>query len=589
MKKLTTMVLSVIIALSLLLPGCGGEETPALVTYDFTPLTELIQNTVDTVPLDGAAMLVVKDGEVIYEEYFGEYTVDRVVGIASASKWLGAVTVMTLADQGLLSLDDPVSKYLPAFSDPDKADITIRQCLSHTSGLPEDCRSRWVPDITLMECSGEIAGLEMEATPGSVFAYGGTSLQVAGAVAEAASGKPWAEIFRENITEPCDMPDTSFPYPSPENPMIAGGAYTKLWDYAHFLEMLLNEGVYNGRQVLSAETVREIISDQTFGIGPYGLGCWRGEGFDGETIRASSPGALGYTPWIDLNRNMYAVFQIRNKGMNDVIEQIQVEVRNIVPSPVAEPEAHYMVEPAEERGPRPPEGPASAAEAKPGELFIEFTSQEPDPSCSDTDVTITCLTLPGATCHIQPINPALASGKRTISRWVEEPTLVADENGVVAWTWHLHRHVATGNGTVEISAELGDQQVMRDFVWRNFRPAGMVSTDNVTVATPPPPEETADVPIEIVSVSPQPAEPGNDPQLEVIIKTVPGATGNCTLVLPVTGTTGTRALPQADENGDIVWYWNIHRHVAAGDATFDFTLTFEGKASTKRYVVKFVK
>ena len=74
-----------------------------------------------------------------------------------------------------------------------------------------------------------------------------------------------------------------------------------------------------------------------------------------------------------------------------------------------------------------------------------------------------------------------------------------------------------------------------------------------------------------------------------MIKTVPGATGSCTLVLPVTGTTGTRPLPDADVEGMIEFRWNIHRHVAAGEATFDFTLEHDGKKSTKRYLVQFVK
>jgi serine-type D-Ala-D-Ala carboxypeptidase/endopeptidase len=577
-------------------PEPTSEPTLEPVAPDFSTLTRLLQDAVDDVPLEGAAMLVVKDGEVLYEDYFGTYKADTIVGIASASKWLGAATVMTLVDDGLIDLDDPVSKYLPAFADEDKAGITIRQCLSHTSGLPEDCRCRWVGSMTLQDCCGEIAGLTMEAEPGVKFAYGGTSLQVAGGVAEVASGMSWADLFHEKIVVPCEMDDTSFPYPSFENPAIAGGVYTKIWDYANFLEMLLNKGVYNGKQVLSEASVNEMFKDQTEGCEPigsrYGLGCWRDLVHDDGTVtQISSPGAQGYTPWIDLNRNMYAVFQIKDKGLNDIIEQIKIEVRNVVPSTLPDPEAITMVQPSEERGPRPPEGPASAAEAKPGELFIEFVSQDPNPSYSDASVNITCRTLPGATCFIQPINPALANGKRTISRWVEEPTQIADNDGLVSWSWHLHRHVATGNGTVEVSAELGDQKVMRDFTWENIRPLGMVSTDNVTPAmgTLPAPEETDDVPIEIISVTPQPAEPGKDPELVFVIRTVPGATGSCTLVLPVTGTTGTRPLTATNDEGVIEWHWNIHRHVAAGEATFDFTLEYDGKKSTKRYLVQFVK
>jgi CubicO group peptidase (beta-lactamase class C family) len=106
-------------------------------SHDFAAITECLKKAVEDAPLDGACLLVVKDGKTIYEQCFGKYKPDTLVSIASASKWLSAATIMTLVDAGKLSLDDSVSKYLPKFTGT-KGEITIRQLLSHTSGLPGD-------------------------------------------------------------------------------------------------------------------------------------------------------------------------------------------------------------------------------------------------------------------------------------------------------------------------------------------------------------------------------------------------------------------------------------------------------------------
>jgi CubicO group peptidase (beta-lactamase class C family) len=486
MKKLTATVLLVIITLSLLLPGCAGEEAPTATptlsptptptpepeppspSYDFSPVTTLLEDAMQRVSANGSSLLIFKDDEVIYEHYFGDYNENTVHGIASASKMMTAATIMTLVDDGLISLDDYISKYLPDFSG-EKETITIRQCLSHTSGLPEDISSRWDGSITLQECVAQISQLEMKATPGAKYSYGGASLHVAAAVAEVATGKPWAELFHERMAVPLNMPDTSYPSPSIQNPSVAGGCYTKLWDYAHLCEMLLNEGIYDGKQVLSAKSVEEMFCDQTAGAEPegaeYGLGAMRDlVDADGRATQVSSPGALGFTPWIDYNRNMYAVFMVRKKGLNDTIEELRVMVRDIVPSPYPDPE------PVKELVKIPgaediPSGPGSAEEAQAGELFIEMISMNPDPSRSQKDVTVVFKTVPSATCYLQPINPVTG----TLSRWVKEPSQVADEQGMVTWTWYIHPHVAAGEGTLQVTAELGDKKIQKDFPWINWQ------------------------------------------------------------------------------------------------------------------------
>ncbi|MFC2099930.1 serine hydrolase domain-containing protein [Candidatus Bipolaricaulota bacterium] len=259
----------------------------------------------------GCALVVLVGGEVVYENGFHGLTPDSVIPIVSASKWLAAATVMTLVDDGLLSLDDSVSELFPTLEEPL---VLVRHLFSHTSGLPGNlnaCTS-W---MTLGDCAAAIAGLRIATMPGKVFAYGELSMQIGGHLAELATGKSWHDLFAERLTEPLGMASTDYrTFGEIANPVVGGGAQSSALDYARFVQMLLDGGVYDGERVLSEEAVAEILTDQLVDtpIRPetvYGLGCW-GYRVDSETHRlllASSPGAYGFIPWIDTERNLAGV------------------------------------------------------------------------------------------------------------------------------------------------------------------------------------------------------------------------------------------------------------------------------------------
>ena len=96
-----------------------------------------------------------RGAEVLHDETFGNWTMQTVVPIASASKWLTAATLMTFVDHGRMRLDDPVSNYLPGF-DGAKQAITVRMLLSHTHGLVSPgCEGN--PTTNLAECAREVA------------------------------------------------------------------------------------------------------------------------------------------------------------------------------------------------------------------------------------------------------------------------------------------------------------------------------------------------------------------------------------------------------------------------------------------------
>jgi CubicO group peptidase (beta-lactamase class C family) len=283
----------------------------------------------------GAADVASQD-KPIYEKYFGNYTPETVAYIASAGKWLAAAAIAAVVDEGLLSWDDKVKKWLPSFAGP-KGEATLRQLLSHTAGYPDyQPRGRHPDDYSsLQESVSQIVDLPADTIPGAVFHYGGLAMQVAGRVTELASGKDWETIFREKIAGPLDMPATHFtPVDTTpgHNPMLGGGARTTLRDYFHFLEMIAHDGIYKGKRILTAESIREMQADQVRsarlapggggeyvartrgrrGRDIYGLGEWREEVNEkGEAILISSPSWAGAYPWIDKKNRVYGFFLAR--------------------------------------------------------------------------------------------------------------------------------------------------------------------------------------------------------------------------------------------------------------------------------------
>ncbi|WP_315821594.1 serine hydrolase domain-containing protein [Paraflavitalea speifideaquila] len=306
---------------------------------DFTPLQQKIQRWVDSGYYTGASLLVVKDNKEIYRHYFGNYQPQTVVYIASAGKWLAAAAIAAVVEEGKLSWDDPVKKWLPAFTG-SKGEATLRQLMSHTAGYtdyqPRDRR----PDNyqSLDSAVAQILLLPPDTLPGTKFRYGGLAMQVAGRMAELATGKDWETIFREKIARPLDMPYTHFT-PVDEtpghNPMIGGGARAALDDYAHFLSMIINNGVYKGKRILTAQSIAILQADQVGNASVsageyverargskrkdiYGLGQWREEVNErGEATLVSSPSWAGAYPWIDKKNNLYGFFLTRVADMKN--------------------------------------------------------------------------------------------------------------------------------------------------------------------------------------------------------------------------------------------------------------------------------
>jgi len=344
---------SLLVAFMLLLQVCNAQ-------YDFTKTGNWLKEHLDE--LGGRAVLMIyKDGKVIYsavENNLGrkqkiagtmiarktsqdpgfmlrDYDQHSKINIASCSKWLSAALVMTFVDDGSLHLNDTIGRFLPIMSFNGKGKITIADCLSHQTGIKSGNLKESLKLTSnaknMDESMAFIAALPLEAVPGTSFHYSGVGLQIAAAVIEKISKKSFEEIFRERIALPCAMTNTDFGHKPV--PLAAGGAQSTAADYLNFLEMILHDGEYHGKKILSEKAVAAMQQNYTAGkkviYSPAEAGNW-GYGY-GEWIMdnsiagkrpdsVTSPGLFGTFPWVDRKHNYAAVlftFNLQSKGRHE--------------------------------------------------------------------------------------------------------------------------------------------------------------------------------------------------------------------------------------------------------------------------------
>jgi CubicO group peptidase (beta-lactamase class C family) len=330
---------------SFVLPAMlAGLSAPALAAGNFDPpatahfsqeklakVGEFLRGEIAAGKIPGAMLLIQRHGQPIYSESFGVRDVeskaplmrDTIFRLHSLTKAITAVAAMILVDEGKLRLDDPLSKYIPAFADvkvgvekkqdngektlelePLQRPIIIRDLLLHTSGLTYGfygdslvrkayaAANIYDGDPTTAEFAERIAKLPLAEQPGTLWDYG-NSMDVMGRVIEVASGKSLFEFEKEKLLGPLGMVNTGFyitdpakvhsmaqPMPNDSDfhvgrlsrPDIVkkwesggGGMVSTLADLTPFLQMLLNGGTLDGKRYLSAETFKQMTTDH---IGP---------------------------------------------------------------------------------------------------------------------------------------------------------------------------------------------------------------------------------------------------------------------------------------------------------------------------------
>jgi hypothetical protein len=293
----------------------------------------------------GPAHLILTTNEtVLYDKSFFEegdrITANTRIKISSASIWLVSATILALSDKGYFTLDTEIGKFLPQFKG-DMAKITIRQLLSHTSGLPTSSIHLKNRNLTLAQSVDSIAKqVKLLYPPGKTFTYGAVGIQIAARVAEVATNKSWEQIFYEQIARPCQMTMTDFG--KAKSLSAADGAYSTGRDYANFLKMLLNKGKFAGTKILSEKMVEEMFTAHTEGLPIgytpfkfktsqysrfYGLGVWI-ERIDPKTrigTEVSCQGLRSFTPWLNTCNNMAGVLAVYGdlRSVQQVVDGIK--------------------------------------------------------------------------------------------------------------------------------------------------------------------------------------------------------------------------------------------------------------------------
>jgi CubicO group peptidase (beta-lactamase class C family) len=332
-----------------------------------------------------AVMMVYKDGKMVYAQAFNnlskkqenraklkakitgadeevllqDYTLTTRERIASCSKWLTAALAMTYIDEGKFRLNDTVGKYLPIMSKYGKGNIRIWQCLSHTTGIKGGDVREMIQNIKNIKTMGEaieqIAMTPMEGEPGKTFRYSNVGLQIIAAIIEKVGEKDFETAFRERIAEPLNMKNTDFGKKGV--PLAAGGAYSTPEDYMNFLMMIMNEGEFNGKRIISKALIvemqknrigRDVLvtsSPAEAGNWGYGFGEWvmdsplaiadkKGAMPDSKRSAAvTSPGLFGSFPWVDTEKKYCAflfVYNLQNKGRNEKYKELKSVVDGVV-------------------------------------------------------------------------------------------------------------------------------------------------------------------------------------------------------------------------------------------------------------------
>ena len=288
--------------------------------------------------------------------------------IASMTKPITGTAVLMMQEEGLLSVNDPVAKYLPEYANLKDAAgspviITIAQCLTHTSGLSELLPEELKECNKLADLVPRIVAKPVKFPPGSKWEYCQTSINTVARVVEVLSGKAYPEFLQDRLFTPLGMKDTTF-YPTEAQiarlatsyqlessnelkpavlkflngsqpaskdraPLASGGLFSTAVDYAKFAQMILRGGEVGGKRFLSEDSVKQMTTiqsgDLTTGFTPgnaWGLG-WgivrEPQGVSAALSRGSfgHGGAYGTQVWIDPEKDRVYLLMIQRADIGN--------------------------------------------------------------------------------------------------------------------------------------------------------------------------------------------------------------------------------------------------------------------------------
>lgn len=240
-----------LIVLALSLGWVAAAVTPA--SAEGRPSTSSVDEWVDaylrTEGLSGAAVAVVRDGQIVVETCRSTeattITASTPMAVGSISKMFTAFAVLQLVEQGKVSLDGPVRAQLPEFvlDDPRGAEITVRQLLDHTSGLPVPLVVP--PAKNPAERVDQLRGVALVTDPGSTYAYSNLGYQVAARLVEVVSDQDYATYLDQQVFAPLGMKQTRSTLTGARRPGVDDGhvtAYGRPWSLPEMTAMAIGSG-----------------------------------------------------------------------------------------------------------------------------------------------------------------------------------------------------------------------------------------------------------------------------------------------------------------------------------------------------------
>lgn len=271
--------------------------------------------------------------------------------LGHSSQWLTAALVMVLVDEGRLSLDDKVSKYLPVYTSYGKSYITIRQCLSHFTGIYTEERKALKlfekkKFASLEDAVNDYPKKEIQNNAGEAFRYSGMGPDIAGRVLEVITKKKFDMLAQQKLFRPMGMRQTTFSTLDASAISPSGGARSSAADYIKFLRMLLNGGMHQGQRILSEASVeamkqilttpdnRKLSPDLAKGW-EYSLGAWSAGGnASGKASALVAPSFEGTAALIDFCRGYAFVYlqqSLSDEGKIPAFLQIKNALDEVYP------------------------------------------------------------------------------------------------------------------------------------------------------------------------------------------------------------------------------------------------------------------
>jgi len=350
--------------LGLLLPLHVAQES-----HPDKNIAAALQSFVDSKGIAGAVTVVANSEKTLSVDAVGysdlksgaKMRPDSLFWIASQSKPITSSAIMMLVDEGRVHLDDPVEKYLPEFHgqkliDPADSEhkrlisndhpITVRQILSHTSGLPFSTpeESPTLDGMPLKDAVAKYAKAPLQFEPASKYQYSNAGINTAGRIIEVVSGQPYEQFLQKHLFDPLGMEDTTFwptgsqlerlatsykpsdsktelvpttvtqlKYPlngKDRYPMPAGGLFSTAGDLTKFCQMILNGGEYHNKRILSEQAVYLMTHKQTLEKVKEGYGL-------GWSVNGPSFGHGGaYSTNMNINSDygLIFIYMVQNAG-----------------------------------------------------------------------------------------------------------------------------------------------------------------------------------------------------------------------------------------------------------------------------------